>query len=183
MGIVKRLDDQKRMIDLMRRDLEQLRLETADAAAKEPPIHDLDQLVRSVETALTASRQLAVNLIEIREVVSRLVRENDELRCRIETITVVLGGQPTTATDRNALGDLQLRVLEAVSTGAKSCAEISRVVGRSREHTSRTVGRMLDLGMVMRKWEGHTPKYALTKGGEEVLRTHNKDSLRDDIAP
>lgn len=183
MGIVKRLDDQKRMIDVVRHELEELKSARMGDASGEARVLQFGQLARNIETALIANKQLADTVIKIRKVVSHLLRENEKLRQEMETVRAGSLHIPIRIHQRHRLSDAHLRILRAVSTDAKSSTEISRIVSRSREHTSRMVKRMVELGMFEREPQGSIPKYVLTETGKEVLKRSGEVSLGDDVVP
>ncbi len=182
MGIIKRLDDQRRVIDMLRSEVEQLKSAKVGNVSGNSATQELGQLARNIETALMANKQLTDSVIKIRKAISRLMTENERLRREIEAVKAGLL-QPPMHPQTHRLCEAHLRMLRAVSTGAKSSAEISHVVGRSREHTSRMVRKMVELGMFEKQMHGYTPKYALTEAGSVVLKNSEDTSLRQDAIP
>lgn len=182
MGIIKRLDDQRRVIDMVRSEVEQLKSEKVGNVSGGATVQGLGQLARNVETALMANKQLTDSVIKIRKAVSSLMTENERLRRDIEAVKA--GPLQTPAHPQmRRLCEAHLRMLQAVSTGAKSSTEISHVVGRSREHTSRMARKMVELGMFEKQMHGYTPKYALTEAGSGMLKNSEDASLRQDAIP
>lgn len=182
MGIIKRLDDQRRVIDMVRREVEQLKSAKAENVSGDATVQELGQLARNIETALMANKQLTDSVIKIRKAVSRLMTENERLRRDIEAVKAEPLQTPTHP-QTHLLCEAHLRMLRAVSTGAKSSTEISHVVGRSREHTSRMARKMVELGMFKKQMHGYTPKYALTEAGSVILKNSEDTSLRQDAIP
>jgi len=182
MGIIKRLDDQRRVIDVVRSEVEQLKSAKAGNVSGDAAVQELGQLARNIETALMANKQLTDSVIKIRKAVSRLMSENERLRRDIEAVKTGPSQTPTHP-QTHRLSEAHLRMLQAVTTGAKSSTEISHVVGRSREHTSRMARKMVELGMFETQIHGYTPKYTLTEEGRKVLKTCEDVSLRQDIIP
>jgi len=182
MGIIKRLDDQRRVIDMVRSEVEHLKSVKVGNVSGGETTQELGQLVRNIETALMANKQLTDSVIKIRKAVSRLMAENERLRRDIEAVKA--GPlQVRAQAQKYRLCEPHLRMLRAVSTGAKSSAEISHVIGRSREHTSRMARRMIELGMFEKQMHRYTPKYALTEAGTVVLKNSEDVSLRQDAVP
>ena len=182
MGIIKRLDDQRRVIDMVRSEVEHLKSVKVGNVSGGETTQELGQLVRNIETALMANKQLTDSVIKIRKAVSRLMAENERLRRDIEAVKA--GPlQVRVQAQKYRLCEAHLRMLRAVSTGAKSSAEISHVIGRSREHTSRMARRMIELGMFEKQMHRYTPKYALTEAGTVVLKNSEDVSLRQDAVP
>jgi len=65
-----------------------------------------------------------------------------------------------------------LRILrELKSSGPLSAREISRRLGLSREHTARTLKKMVEEGFLIR--EGKPYRYKVTGLGSEILRSHD----------
>ena len=65
-----------------------------------------------------------------------------------------------------------LRILrELRSSGPLSAREISKRLGLSREHTARTLKKMVEEGFLIR--EGKPYRYKVTELGSEVLRSHD----------
>jgi len=65
-----------------------------------------------------------------------------------------------------------LRILrELRSSGPLSAREISKRLGLSREHTARTLKKMVEEGFLIR--EGKPYRYKVTELGSEILRSHD----------
>jgi predicted transcriptional regulator len=167
MGIVKRLDDQKRMIDRVHRELEELRSTRIHGAGENTEFRGFGELTKNLETALAANKRLADSVIRIRETLTGLVRENEKLREEIEIIK--RGSTASPIRQSRQIHEAELRILDTLRTSARSSRDISRIVGRSREHTSRTVKKMIELGVLEKKPQTYPAKYILTKKGEDLL--------------
>lgn len=166
MGIVKRLDDQKRMIDCMCRELEELRSMKINETSRNTQFHDFKALTKNIETALAANKRLADSVIKIRETLSSIVRENARLREEVDVIRGGSGG--SIVLEPRRVDDSRLRILHALGTGPKSSTEISVVVRRSREHTSRMLKKMVEQGLL--EESGTYPaKYSLTNRTKDAL--------------
>lgn len=183
MGIVKRLDDQKRMIDLMRQELHEFESKMLTDASKDEDSERLGQLAHNIETALAANKRLADSIIKIREVVSRLLKDNERLRQELGAITKASADVGLSARSTGRLSDAHIRIVRAVVGGPKSATEISRIVGRSREHISRMVSKIVELGVLQKESDAYPAKYTLTTIGREFLEAYEARSLLDDIVP
>jgi len=168
MGIVKRLDDQKRMIDRMCRELEELRSMNINETSKNTQFQDFKALTNNLETALAANKRLADSVIKIREILSGLVRENDKLREEVDVIR--RGSGASIALEPRQIHDSGLRILQALRTGSKSSTEVSVVVRRSREHTSRMLKKMVDQGL-LEESRTYPAKYSLTNRTKDALQS------------
>ncbi len=168
MGIVKRLDDQKRMIDRMCRELEELRSMNINETSKNTQFQDFKALTNNLETALAANKRLADSVIKIREILSGLVRENEKLREEVDVIRRDSGA--SIALEPRQIHDSRLRILQALSTGSKSSTEVSVVVRRSREHTSRMLKKMVDQGL-LEESRTYPAKYSLTNRTKDALQS------------
>lgn len=168
MGIVKRLDDQKRMIDRMCRELEELRSMNINETSKNTQFQDFKALTNNLETALAANKRLADSVIKIREILSGLVRENEKLREEVDVIR--RGSGASIALEPRQIHDSGLRILQALSTGSKSSTEVSVVVRRSREHTSRMLKKMVDQGL-LEESRTYPAKYSLTNRTKDALQS------------
>jgi len=63
-----------------------------------------------------------------------------------------------------------MRILREVgSSGSLSAREISRRLGLSREHTARTLKKLVEEGFLLR--EGKPYRYRITELGEKLLRS------------
>jgi len=183
MGIVKRLDDQRRMIDSVRRELEELKSTELGGASRKEGALQPSQLAQNIETALEANKHLTDSVIKLKQIVSHLVAENERLKEQVEAIKA---GRPLGAISsqqRYRLSDAHLRMLRATDAEAKSSTEISRMIGRSREHTSRMMRKMVEQGILEQQTQEYIPKYALTCEGKALLRTYEDKSLREDAVP
>lgn len=167
MGIVKRLDDQKRLIDRMHRELDELKATKPFESTRAPESQKIGELVEALETALTINKRLADSVIRIRERLYEIVQENKKLRMDIDLLK---SRGLTTRVQRTALSAGALGVVKAVAAGPKSSTEISRTVERSREHTSRTVKKLVDLGLLERAEKAFPAKYVLTEAGRQLLK-------------
>ena len=183
MGIVKRLDDQKRMIDSIRRELEELKLMQDRGASPGERALQPSRLTQNIETALEANKHLTDSVIKLRKVVSRLVAENEELKEEVEAIKAGRSLQAILPHQRYRLSDTHLRMLRAIDAEAKSSTEISRVIGRSREHTSRMMRKMVEQGILEQQTQQYIPKYVLTCEGKSLLTIRGDKSLREDAIP
>jgi len=183
MGIVKRLDDQKRMIDAVRRELEELRGIGAENTSVETRVPQLNQLARNIETALVANKQLTDSMIKIRKMISRLTMENERLKEDIEVVKAGALLGVARVGHGPKLSDAHLRILRAISIEVKSSTEVSRILGKSREHTSRMMSRMVETGLIEKTSEGYIPKYGATAAGKALLKTYMGASLREDAVP
>ena len=183
MGIVKRLDDQKRMIDSVRRELEELKSTEVGGASRGEGSLQPSQLAQNIETALEANKHLTDSVIKLKQIVSHLVAENERLKEQVEAIKAgrPLGAIPSQQGHR--LSDVHLRMLRAIDAEAKSSTEISRMIGRSREHTSRMMRTMVEQGILEQQTQEYIPKYALTREGKALLRICEDRSLREDAIP
>ena len=183
MGIVKRLDDQRRMIDSVRRELEELKSTELGGASRGVRALQPTQLAQNIETALEANKHLTDSVIKLRKIVSHLVAENEGLKEEVEAIKAgrSLGAIPSRQGHR--LSDLHLRMLRAIDAEAKSSAEVSRMIGRSREHTSRMMRKMVEQGILEQQTQEYIPKYALTREGKALLGIREDKSLREDVTP
>ena len=171
MGIVKRLDDQKRTIELVRSELKEMKSKRTLDVLDDAQIQRLNALAQNVETALAANKRLADSMIKIREVVSSLIRENEKLRAEMATIK----GDPKVwamrASAKRPLSDADLAMIQSLAGGAKSPTQISRILGRSREHTSRMVRKMVELGLFEKESQKYPPRYVLTKVARDLLES------------
>lgn len=168
MGLVKRLDDQKRLIDRMRQELDQVkatkRLDSTTAAE----IQKIAELVEVLETALTTNKRLADSVIRIREKLYEIIQENQKLRKDVDVLKTRSLMAPV---QRSVLSAGALGVVKTLTAGPKSATEISHIVEHSREHTSRTVKRLLDLGLLERAGKTFPAKYVLTELARQLLRS------------
>jgi len=182
MGIVKRLDDQRRMIDSVRRELEELKSTELGGASRKEGALQPSQLAQNIETALEANKHLTDSVIKLKQIVSHLVAENERLKEQVEAIKAGRPLRPVPS-QRYWLSDAHLRMLQAIDAEAKSSTEISRMIGRSREHTSRMMRKMVEQGILEQQTQEYIPKYALTREGKALLRTCEDKSLREDAIP
>jgi len=171
MGIVKRLDDQKRTIELVRSELEKMKSKRASDVLEDAQIQRLNALAQNVETALATNKRLADSVIKIRGVVSNLIRENEKLRAEMATIKGDPGVLAIRASAKRPLSDADLTMIQSLAEGAKSPTQISRILGRSREHTSRTVRRMVEQGLFEKESQKYPPRYVLTKVARDLLES------------
>lgn len=167
MGIVKRLDDQKRMMDRMYHELEELRSTGAHDESKNVESQGFAALAQTLETALAANKRLADSVIKIRETLSGLLRENERLSEEVNAMK--RDSSSSTVRNPRHMHDSSLRILQAVSAGSKSSTEISRIIQRSREHTARTIKRMVDQGLLEKGLGAYPGKYTLTEKAKELL--------------
>jgi len=171
MGIVKRLDDQKRTIELVRSELEKMKSKRASDVLDDAQIQRLNALAQNVETALATNKRLADSVIKIREVVSSLIRENEKLRAEMATIKGDPGVLAMRVSAKRPLSDADLTMIQSLAEGAKSPTQISRILGRSREHTSRMVRRMVEQGLFEKESQKYPPRYVLTKVARDLLES------------
>ena len=183
MGIVKRLDDQRRMIDSIRRELEELRSMQNRGASPGERAMQPSQLAQNIETALEANKHLTDSVIKLKRIVSHLVAENEGLKEEVEAIKAGRPLGPIPSQQRHQLSDAHLRMLRAIDAEAKSSTEISRVIGRSREHTSRMMRKMVEQGILEQQTQEYIPKYVLTCEGKSLLTIRGDKSLREDAIP
>ncbi len=61
------------------------------------------------------------------------------------------------------------QVLSLVSQGSRSSAQVRSAIGKSREHTSRLLKSMCDVGYLEREGEVKAFRYTLTEKGQGVL--------------
>ncbi|MCD6235393.1 MAG: helix-turn-helix transcriptional regulator [Thaumarchaeota archaeon] len=83
-------------------------------------------------------------------------------------------GPPVTDTSRDVtqITDSMAKILrELKSRGPLTAREISSSLGLSREHTARTLKRLVEEGLLVR--EGKPYRYRLTGLGEEALRSRD----------
>jgi len=74
--------------------------------------------------------------------------------------------------DATQMTDSVKRILrEIADNGSMSAGELSRRLGLSREHTSRTLKKLVQEGLLIR--EGKPYRYRLTDLGERFLRSHS----------
>jgi len=74
--------------------------------------------------------------------------------------------------DATQMTDSVKRILrEIADNGSMSAGELSRRLGLSREHTSRTLKKLVRDGLLIR--EGKPYRYRLTDLGERFLRSHS----------
>jgi len=173
MGIVKRLDDMKRIIERMRRELDELKAAAPFGSTKGSRPEKIGELVETLETAFTMNKRLAESVIKIRERLYEIAQDNKKLRADIEavksrgfTTRVQHGRQPHAA----------LGILKAVEAGPRSSTEISQMVGRSREHTSRTVRELVNVGLLEATTSRYPAKYILTEAGRETLKSDTRST-------
>jgi hypothetical protein len=167
MGIVKRLDDQKRIIDRMHRELEDLRSARIHEAGQDAQSRNFGELTKNLETSLAANKRLADSVIRIRETLVVLLRENENLREEFEIMK--RGSALPPIRQARHVHDADLRILEAVKTIARSSRDVSRIIGRSREHTSRTIKIMVEMRLLEKQSRAYPAKYILSKQGKDLL--------------
>ena len=164
MGLVKRLDDQKRAIDAMRTELHQLKSTDASRTSGSARVTRLDDLANSLETALAANKRLVDSMIKIREIISSLTRESKELRKEVDAMRL----DGLSLHEEKSLSDTSLRILDTIGTNVKTSADISRIIGRSREHTSRIMSKLLQVGLVQTNSQTYPSRYTLTERGKQL---------------
>jgi len=173
LGIVKRLDDQKRLIDRMHRELEDLKATKRSGDTEGPEPEKIAQLADALETALTINKRLADSVIRIHDRLYEVVQQNKKLRIDVDLLR---SKGSMTRGEAGALSRAALGVVKAVAAGPKSSTEISRTIERSREHTSRTVNQLVNLGLLQRAEKTFPPKYVLTESGRKLLNSEPKST-------
>jgi len=130
---------------------------------------NLGEMTKNLETSLAANKRLADSVIRIRQTLGTLVHDTLELREQIE-IMKRDSTLPPIRQSRRVYG-ADLRILDSLGTSARSSRDISRVIERSREHTSRTVKKMVELRLLEKESQTYPAKYILTKKGEDYLHS------------
>ena len=86
-----------------------------------------------------------------------------------EAMAPRLPGRDVTVMSHHASGSTEAEILVRLQSGAKTAREIRTTLGRSREHTARTLKRLFEDGLVVRESETRPYMYSLTEKGRGAL--------------
>ena len=176
MGIVKRLNDQRRMIEQIQHYLETLVLTDTNSESDQTQ-EKVTQLQDNLQFALEANQKLADMLLALRERVSRIERENMELKQRLPPFRTSGSEDGSLAQGPNPSHTIRAVLTLLKNEGPISSREISRAIGRSREHTARLMRRILREGLVTTVDNVIPARYVLAAQAEASAE------LREDISP
>ncbi|MFH0848253.1 MAG: winged helix DNA-binding protein [archaeon] len=166
-GLIKRLNDQRKMLENIQSRLNELNSITDTQATDIPQIDlRLIGIEKNIEFVLLAHKKLADVLVKLRERVAQLERDVQDPGRHSSTRTFsALQARPSTTLSKTGFAVLKLLSEDE----SKTSTQISRTINRSREHTARLMKHLRDQGLVTSQHNRIPAQFALTDEGRNAL--------------
>lgn len=169
-GLVKLVNDNRMMLESLQSRLNELGSTSGALGAHLSLPERLRQLESDVRFSLETNRRLAHSLVRLHEEVITLKKE--DRRC----ISKPWGALAQPRSERLQLSQTVCLILHLLGNdGAKTVRQISKVAGRSREHTARVMAQLAKDGLVAKTGNRTPAQYLLTEEGRDVVQSLVKD--------
>lgn len=172
-GLVKLVSDNRRMLESLQSRLNEF---ASTPNAHEPHLYSVPERLRQLELdvqfSLETNKRLADSLARLRDELTIL--KSDDGGCR-----QVRQRFARPKLGRSQLSDTVFSILDLLGKeGAKTARQVSKAVGKSREHTARVMAQLVKDGVVVRVGNRVPAQYLLTEEGRNVV-----DSSAEDVVP
>ncbi|MFQ5710587.1 MAG: ArsR family transcriptional regulator [Candidatus Geothermarchaeales archaeon] len=148
-----------RKIQEIKKETIQTRIEVSDATSK---IREMDAEIYSLKDLVERGESERELIRSLDSKVKMLEEQVDELRDRIEKLRIPVS-TPVMRKYQIELNDTQKKIIDSLASGPGNYKDIQRLTGLSREHISRELKKLYELGFVNRDDSKRPYMYVLVK--------------------
>lgn len=135
----------------------------------------LGQMVSSIFESINEKEKSIVDLIYRTDLLEATVRrqkstgEYESLQPAVSIRDFAKRDVMSNITREGSISETEFILLNSLTEGSRKVSDITRSMGKSREHTSRMLGKLLRKGLLERVNTGRSVVYALTDAGRELV--------------